>query len=517
MMKIMNVRFNIVNYKNLLAIIVIFLLGACESMLDTFPEDSKIREEYWKMQDDVESAVIGSYNSVQDCVLKFFVWGELRGELVKVSIDPGGLEDINEHLLNEHNWYCRWHEIYSAINKVNTVLKFAPSAQENDDTFSEEELDEYIGECLTLRALLYFYLARTFLEFPYIANPSDNDEQEFSIPPSSGDQVLDSIISDLLKAEDIVRTDFNDLTFENEAIKLAYEKGRVTKSVVWAILTDVYLTKGEYENAVKYADSLISDTRFQLVGGSQWMLNFFPGNSSESIFELQFSKTYYDEGKLASWFTTDFGDDNILFTNRRNRNTRTYKYWEGDDFANPSLKDFRGPNGTFSAENKEIIWKWAGKERSGGSTYARDLFSNDANWIFYRLADIILMKAEALNRMQQHDQAIELLLEIRERAGYTNETIETGSENALEELILDERAREFAAEGKRWFDLARIAKRQDNYEIIANRIADAMAYPSEQGIWKARVFKPLSWYFPIHRDELDLNRMLKQNPYYEEK
>ena len=129
----------------------------------------------------------------------------------------------------------------------------------------------------------------------------------------------------------------------------------------------------------------------------------------------------------------------------------------------------------------------------------------------------MLMKAEALNRLQQADQAIELLLEIRERAGYTNETIESGSEDMLEELILDERAREFAAEGKRWYDLIRIAKRQDNYEVIADRIADAMAFPSEQGIWKARVFKPLSWYFPIHRDELDLNRMLTQNPYYEEK
>jgi len=504
---------------SIIALCLLVFFVSCEKMLETPPEDSQIKEEFWSNKGDVEAAIIGSYDAIQGCIWKFFVWGEIRGELL--STEGGAdLENFANLDINRYNWLVKWNEIYSAVNKINTVIKFAPLAAEKDNTFTPEELDEYLGECMTLRALLYFYMARTYIEFPYITTPSDNDQQDYHITPTSSDEVLDAIVKDLQTAEKIVKKEFDEQYFEEnsiktESLKNAYRKGRVSRPVVWALLTDVYLTKGDYENALMYADSVINRPGAELELKADWHSIFAQGNSeTESIFELQYNNAYNETSDIASWFISSLKDDITNFTNQLNRTTQTYKYWEGEDPQNPKTKDVRGQNGQLGYPNKSIVWKWAGIDESD----QRDRFAQDANWIFYRLADIILMKAEALNRLQRVSEAIETLDIIRKRANGASVTIldpiTTNDVDELEELILDERARELAAEGKRWFDLVRIAERQNNYEIIGDRLAEARSIGKEQSVWKGKVYEPLSWYLPIHKDEMDLNSKLKQNPYY---
>jgi len=508
-------------YFILVAMCMAIFVSSCKKILETPPEDSQTREEFWSYKGDVEAAMIGVYDALQGCIWKFFVWGEIRGELLETN-GSAELENFAGLNIDSYNGLCKWNELYSAINKVNTVIKFAPVAAERDNTFSSIELDEYLGECFTLRALLYFYLTRTFIEFPYITEPSDNDQQDYNVPPSSADEVLDKIIDDLLAAESMVKKEYTDDYFEKigiktESIKLAYRKGRVSKPVVWALLTDAYLTKGDYENVVKYADFLINRPGASLESVSYWHDNIFAvGNSiPESIFELQYNNVYDETSDIASWFISSLGDGVTHFINQENATTQTFKYWEGDNPLdnNAKTKDKRGINGQFLANDKEIVWKWAGISNIKG--LQRDRSSEDANWIFYRLADIILMKAEALNRLQRTDEAINELNIVRKRAAVSAYKEVKYQVNEIEGLILDERARELAAEGKRWFDLVRIAKRQNNYEIIGNRIAEARASStSSQSVWKGKVYEPFSWYLPIHKDEIELNNKLEQNPYY---
>jgi hypothetical protein len=150
----------------------------------------------------------------------------------------------------------------------------------------------------------------------------------------------------------------------------------------------------------------------------------------------------------------------------------------------------------------------------GSSTNARDGNSWDAHYIFYRYADIILMEAEALNRLNRSRDAAQMLLVIRQRAGYTQTSLTYSSVEDLEDQILDERGRELAFEGKRWFDLVRIAKRRNDYTVIAKRLADFWALPNEQSVWYAKVSDPMSWYMPIYYTELTSNVNLVQNPFY---
>ncbi len=87
--------------------------------------------------------------------------------------------------------------------------------------------------------------------------------------------------------------------------------------------------------------------------------------------------------------------------------------------------------------------------------------------------------------------------------------------NALEDIILEERAKEFCGEGKRWFDLVRIGRR-NNYERMDRliEILSANKTYEEAEIIRSKYSNPDSWYLPIHQDEIDQNNKLVQNPYY---
>jgi hypothetical protein len=88
---------------------------------------------------------------------------------------------------------------------------------------------------------------------------------------------------------------------------------------------------------------------------------------------------------------------------------------------------------------------------------------------------------------------------------------------AFEDAILTERAKELAYEGKRWFDLLRMGRR-NNYankdKLIEILVQDV---PSTQKlVQKAKLSNPLGWFMPIHIDEIERNREITQNPFYYE-
>ena len=100
-----------------------------------------------------------------------------------------------------------------------------------------------------------------------------------------------------------------------------------------------------------------------------------------------------------------------------------------------------------------------------GFDLSQNLFyrNTTANWIVYRLADVMLMKAEAMVQADKDwDEAFKLVNDIYLRASETKEPLVADNySNKVdrEELVLRERQRELMFEGKRWFDLVRLARR----------------------------------------------------------
>jgi len=73
--------------------------------------------------------------------------------------------------------------------------------------------------------------------------------------------------------------------------------------------------------------------------------------------------------------------------------------------------------------------------------------------LYTGFADILLMKAEAANQLDNGSKALELIAQVRFRAralGLTNSNPGANDKDGIADFILEERAREFAFEGKRW-------------------------------------------------------------------
>ncbi|SFV34584.1 RagB/SusD family nutrient uptake outer membrane protein [Thermoflavifilum thermophilum] len=495
--------------KHILFILLLFILIAgftsCKKWLDVKPQDGIIRNNYWKTKEQLQAAVIGIYASLLDnsLVQDLFVWGELRGDMV-VSTQFTSNDEINimQDNILPSNSYTDWSPIYRTINYCNTVIDFGPSVLQNDPTLTEDQLNAYLAEAYAIRGLMYFYLLRTFGEVPLQLKATSSDSLIQRIPKSTQQEVYNQVMNDLHIAQIYAPYTYGD---RNE------DKGRITRYTVFAIEADTYLWMDQYDSCIAMCDSIINSQRFGLVDGTnqaEWFNTlYYQGNSVESIFEFQF-----DQQKLNPFY-------NLLISGTRHFVAAPTVMDEvfGIDMTDPNNKDIRGDGGSVNAIDG-TIWKYAGAT-SGSTMIMRTSDQSYAHWFVYRYADILLMKAEALAWVGRGQEALDLINMIRTRAHALDYTAESPDPNSPEDIstyILDERAREFAYEGKRWFDILRICKR-NNYELI-NLLLNAVT-KNVPGYLQQTVMNKYkdvrSHYLPINQNELLVDPNLKQNPFYQ--
>lgn len=124
------------------------------------------------------------------------------------------------------------------------------------------------------------------------------------------------------------------------------------------------------------------------------------------------------------------------------------------------------------------------------------------------------MKAEALSQLERYAEAEAIINQVRERAEVAPVSL-PDNPIAFEDAILEERALELAFEGKRWFDLLRMGRRNDfarKSTLIDIIVANVPS--TQKRILAAKLSNPLGWYLPIYESELERNLNLEQNPYY---
>ncbi|RRN76994.1 RagB/SusD family nutrient uptake outer membrane protein, partial [Pseudoxanthomonas sp. SGD-10] len=153
--------------------------------------------------------------------------------------------------------------------------------------------------------------------------------------------------------------------------------------------------------------------------------------------------------------------------------------------------------------------------------------TSTSNWVVYKYADVLLMKAEALTFLDEGNAAngtaaLAIVNDLREHRNALASTIDGLIEipapeetKKLGDLILSEKARESAFEGKRWFDILRYSKRNNYQDInLLLSIASDNALPSKQQIVINKYKDYRSHYLPIYYTELQTNKLLVQNPFY---
>ena len=536
------------------------LLNSCNDFLDLKPQNEVVLENFWKEKADAASVLTSCYESLEsnDALNRMLVWGELRSDNMKAGAStPNDLSEILKESLLPSNPYCNWGKFYECINRCNTVCYYAPQLQKIDPNYTEAEMKANVAEATTLRALAYFYLIRTFRDVPYCTVPSIDDRQNYVLPATKFDVVLDTLITDLESIKgDAVRRYFVD-----ESPSAWQNSCKITRWAVYALLADLYLWKGEWDNAIKYCDLVIDYKRqqyndmLQLYGnvnnidlidsipmilekpvgmttcGNAYNEIFGEGNSFESIFELSFKSPQSTKNDMVSKF---FGNQrepqgnlsasDLLFKDVAQGSNTLFKKTDGRAYEGGELSGSRytickyvrtnvsyRTNPVPSTEKDLALSKTL---RSESEAYA--------NWIIYRLSDMLLIKAEALIERGQgddFDKAFALIDIVNKRAndavgGTRSSTLKKtdyiDSKAAMEDLLIAERQREFLFEGKRWYDLVRLARRDGKNTRLVNLVT--RKYQENVNALKIKLADPNIIYFPYAKSELKVNPLLKQNP-----
>lgn len=541
-------------------------LASCGDFLEIEPRNLVILEQFWNEKTDVENTVAGCYEGMQSSavITRLMAWGEFRSDNITVG-EKAESDDLHMYKflqanIDPSNVYTDWSSLYTVINRCNTVILYAPDVQKKDPSFNESDLRGIIAEVSALRDLCYFYLIRTFRNVPYTTTAYTDDSQKMDIAAQPFEAVLDSLINDLehVKGDAVSR-------YPTDADKKLYQTGRITREAIYAMLCEMYLWKGDYQQCINYAElikarkvkdaeedmgtlyadmskyfngwPLIRDWTSQTgIYGNAYEEIFGEGNSVESIFELTYMKndnmlangavnTYY--GYLdGSWYrrvapsqylTNDIS--NTLFKVFKNKyDARNYESMFSAGGISKYVAYYKPVE--VSTSNSNVL-------ANTSSVYAKD--KNHSNWIIYRLTDIMLMEAEAKVQLAADnddpllEEAFELVQTVYRRSVLKDpdkitdsDLLKFPSEDAkteMEKLVMEERQRELLFEGKRWFDLVRRSMRDGNNEYLSQQVAN-------KGLQNAAIvasnlestFETI--FLPAYLEEWKVNSNVWKNPAY---
>ncbi|MBQ9642071.1 MAG: RagB/SusD family nutrient uptake outer membrane protein [Bacteroidaceae bacterium] len=541
-------------------------LSGCNGFLSIEPLNDIVLENYWTEKADVMSVLNSCYAQLEsaDCIQRMAIWGEARSD--NMQSGSGTNNDLNqifkENLL-ETNRFANWSSFYQCINRCNTVIYYAPEVSAKDPNFTQAEMRATIAEATTLRALCYFYLIRTFRDVPYVTEPSKDDSQQYQIPATPFDQVLDNLIADVERVKDEAVKSYGENSVENTC--------RITRYACYALLADLYLWKGDYQACIDNCDKVIDQKilqyeeereknpttypvelygRYPLVSetqpGSSYAGNayteiFGTGNSFESIFELNFVSNQ----SVSNLFVRDFYGSSSSRTGQIGVPPFIYEnaYAGTNDYFRKT--DCRFLENILETNNKGYVQKYVAQRvqfRTSTTTGAAPTVTssarstNYANWILYRLSDVILMRAEAevelagnvevgqqltAEQTQHYQNAFDGVMAVWRRANnkrtsttdllvYDDYAI---ARSTMEDLVLGERQRELMFEGKRWFDFVRLCRREGENSRMITKVLPKFQENSA-AIRVKLSSKDIIWW-PYHRDEIKQNPFLIQNPAYE--
>ena len=491
-------------------------LTACDDFFDLRPTNEMVLDEFWQTEADVLNVTAACYRAMQEpgFMQRLIVWGEFRSDNAILG-NNAGTDLIYVSTLNilPSNSYAYWGDFYYVINLCNTVEYYAPLVCDNDPNFTEKQLRAYLAEVKAVRAFCYFTLVRTFRDVPLITEPTIDDTQEFQRAQANPDELLDFLIDDLKSVE-------------NDAVEAwtntEYTKGRFTRAGIRALLADICLWRNRYAECVEYCDKVMTDSRniLSLESATGYNRNVFVnGNSSESIIELQFSRTNIPNYTVCEFYGTSGGHSGW-----GHQQMMAYDFSATNLFA---TTDLRGVDAFYSSTSLAAfpIKKYLAYRNDLNTVNVResDYINVDggiSNWILYRLPDVMLMKAEALVEMNsQLETAFDLVSTVYNRAN--PEAIGTldfaaySTQDRMRDLVFEERQRELLFEGKRYFDLLRrINRNREQFQNIVGTYLVPKYSQLDQSTVTSKLSEFNALYMPIKDTELQSNKLLVQNPFY---
>ena len=499
-------------------ILLLFLAVGC-SFLDEHPRDQKQREEVITSEatlylntlghlygmigsNQMGEGLAGTYRGVYD--LNTFTTDEAMLPTRSGDWYDGGLWQR----LYLHTWETGEEPVKNAWNYLYKVIVMA-----NQAIVDLKDYPAWKQEARALRAMYYYYLLDLFGRVPIVTSP---DIAMADVAQSSRADVFRFVTQEL---EEVVP----DLALEKSNLPGMYY-GRITRPVAWFLLAKLYLNApvyaGEehYDQVVMYCD-LVSSLGYDLE--PDYSANFAVYNeaSVENIFTIPMDKHLYSaenqylfrsrhyDHAAAIGFVGENGSSATLEALQVNGYGTAWEdprfrmnYWSGvptdlngADIAGLEYKPLSVALDITGTPDEKVAGARMKKyEIDPKAMDCGKLMDND--WVIFRYADVLLMRAEALLHKGDVPGALTLVNAVRDRAMAAPFT------DLTYDVLLDERMREFAWEGLRRQDLVR-------FGAFGKAWSFRQPLPKEETTGFTNVF-------PIPADILALNPKLSQNEGY---
>lgn len=455
----------------------LLLVGAagCSDFLNVEPVNEVSGERAVSNPTSARAAVAGVYDALQNGSYyggQFVFFGDLSSDDVEHTGTFTSYADADQNDLTADNGTIEsiWDAIYRTIGRANFVIDRLP----NVGGIGEAEKERLLGEAHFIRALAYHDLVKAFggrnpgdPGVPLVLKPVTDLNEASNVTRATVGAVYQQILADLTRAEQLI-SDVNG------------NRTRATRGAVWALRARVELFRGNWAAADSLAGLVISTPGYDLVPDYASLFTAEGGNSPEDVFRLVFTS---QDANSHGFYYRSYGAGGRGEIGPTTELLLAYdsSYVEFDAATfNPD--DERGQH------NIEFDVDPDGPDYPYGSKYPTGSGAEDIHVI--RLAEVILIKAEAHARQGEIALALVELNKIRERAGIGPLTSALTAGELLDQILL-ERRRELAFEGHRWFDLVR-----------TGRAVAVLGIPVTQTI------------YPIPQNEIDVAPGLTQNPGY---
>ncbi|HVI48119.1 MAG TPA: RagB/SusD family nutrient uptake outer membrane protein [Chitinophaga sp.] len=479
-------------------------MAACKKFLEVKPLDTLSGNDFWKTKGDAEKAINGAYSVLLDKFLEGTLYntGDFRpgnwNWFNKRNLRALGTNDL---LSGELCWNCTdgsgrvvdWSMFYRAIASANLCADRIPGINHPD--FGAREKKALAAEARFIRDFIYFYMVRLYGDVPLQMDPYNTSIR----PREKMEKVLEVCMQDLDACKDDLPLSYEDPT--NRAVRAT--KGAALTLMVhmnmWLAGFDKAKQQQYWQKAADLSKQVIDLGVYELLPYTkETFKNLFKGRSQEGIFELSLDANYgvNFHSLIAQWTLHEpiihssgdlFGGYGSEITPMIKHLDRLYPRGEPDKRFELWFDD------PYSTRNPQSAMFLKFSAVTDPST--RDY---DANFIFFRYADLLLLRAEALSYLTQDAEAIALLNQIRDRAGARRYAGSGG--RGLQDAIFTEREKELMGEGHLWYDLVRTGRVTDR-----NQCEDYLT--TEQYTRRA-------WTWPIYNGAVTNNPMITQNEYW---
>lgn len=482
----------------------LFIAASCSDFLDEKLEATYSTDNFYKTAAHAELAITGVYNAISFNSTFNALW--VFGDVVSDDAVKGGLSgDLSDVQFLEQFNYSRanefldkiWRQYYEGINRANFLIRFVPDIQ-----MDEGRRTEIISEATFIRAYLYFNLVNIFGNIPLRVEPTLNPDQS-ALATSTVEEIYTQIDKDLTAAI--------------EGLKVSPTKvGGASKGSAYGLLAKSKLFQSEWQASLDAITSLEALGIYSLE--EVYRNNFMDStqNNGESIFEIQHLNGQTPSvGSFLNQYFSPASENGYYFDQPTQDFVDEFEVTPGD-VVDPRLDYTVGREGHkwLNGEDFDPSWSSTGYLNRKHTQPLREIprgKKGDAslNYVFMRYAEVLLMKAEALNELGQTADALVPLNAVRKRAResylYDKDIAGFGavppnllpavvstSQTTVRDAIRHERRVELGMEFHRFFDLTRYGK-----------VAAEAALGDDGFVYEA------NRYFLIPQSEIDTNPLVQ--------